>query len=198
MPPAFVLSQDQTLRFASPASTGRLRALTKNATGLRKIRIRPAPTWRRRLRIPIPIYNVKEQTPNPHQGRGAPYRRAAEASQHRSLSSASAGFDPSGTGRATGPSDRVRTASRCEESTALRRRGASYDGARPPLQDPDRGFFGSIASAPVPRAARWLRGSDPDRMAAIKKAPGPEPSWWAMRDSNPRPPRCKRDALPLS
>src|SRR5205823_7398552 len=20
--------------------------------------------------------------------------------------------------------------------------------------------------------------------------------WWAMRDSNPRPPRCKRDALP--
>jgi hypothetical protein len=22
------------------------------------------------------------------------------------------------------------------------------------------------------------------------------PPWWAMRDSNPRPPRCKRDALP--
>src|SRR6202045_4813953 len=25
---------------------------------------------------------------------------------------------------------------------------------------------------------------------------GANATWWAMRDSNPRPPRCKRDALP--
>src|SRR5664280_1654958 len=23
----------------------------------------------------------------------------------------------------------------------------------------------------------------------------PRPNWWTARDSNPRPPRCKRDAL---
>ena len=40
-------------------------------------------------------------------------------------------------------------------------------------------------------AVAFLTGTCPDRQ------PMHEPrAWWAMRDLNPRPPRCKRDALP--
>ncbi|CAA7625807.1 hypothetical protein MTBUT4_70118 [Magnetospirillum sp. UT-4] len=35
-----------------------------------------------------------------------------------------------------------------------------------------------------------------NRVAAPEGRPGLD--WWAVRGSNPRPSRCKRDALPLS
>src|SRR5271166_3707984 len=50
-----------------------------------------------------------------------------------------------------------------------------------------------------PSEARTSPSYPRSRCARLPSLPGAvsrEATWWAMRDLNPRPPRCKRDALP--
>src|SRR3974377_2486316 len=56
-----------------------------------------------------------------------------------------------------------------------------------------------FSTARKPLRSNWIGDGSPARhrikIPRLPRLPV-KPSWWAMRDSNPRPPRCKRDALP--
>src|SRR5580658_3943201 len=62
----------------------------------------------------------------------------------------------------------------------------------------DRSYSCRQASVKQPTAGLARRARVLDRQPArfaFSYARDTSSPWWAMRDSNPRPPRCKRDAL---
>jgi acetylornithine deacetylase/succinyl-diaminopimelate desuccinylase-like protein len=88
-----------------------------------------------------------------------------------------------------GPADRLGAAFlRVMLAARAERAPAGADSAR-----------GAPGNGPPLLGPRRTRGSGRPRVNCGEAAQNiPARGWWAMRDSNPRPPRCKRDALPLS
>ena len=206
MPPAFVLSQDQTLRFAlAPAPPKGNAGAQAQGTHITQLGFQDArracPPGRRRLRIPFP-HSRCQRTSQPYQGRGAPYKLTPK--------SASTGFSPGTDRRSACTSREAEAAARsgtaqgsgCREGR-LGGREAIYSAAPRPCPGARSQKMRRCTmrrrrhgAAPRHRPARPIVETAPAR--ALTEAPHPEPLPPASTFAAPARVPPNRSAPPLA